>query len=184
MDRAEGGGGTRARARSFPVPVFERSRVRSDNNKDDENRGRLIYSRRNVKPAFNCPLTAGTKCRFHGRPRVETRLTTSLARDVRVIYLRPRFSSSSRHSFFYGMDISRRRSPSARRPSFVPRSVDRPIKPADFNARGRRTSGRCPEVDACAGRRGRRRGTRGFGSARIPRGRPRARGPRSALSSG
>lgn len=152
----------KARARSFPVPVS----VRSDNNKDGENGGRLIYSRRNVKPAFNCPLTGGTKCRFHGRPRGGNALNDvprSLARsrELRVLYLRPRFSSTSRHSFSRCISAAI----AVREEAVLCFAIGRPIKPADFNARGRRTSA---EADACA-RGGRGRGTRGFDLARIPR---------------
>lgn len=140
----------KARARSFPVPVS----VRSDNNKDGENGGRLIYSRRNVKPAFNCPLTGGTKCRFHGRPRGGNALNDvprSLARsrELRVLYLRPRFSSTSRHSFSRCISAAI----AVREEAVLCFAIGRPIKPADFNARGRRTSA---EADACtrAGRKG------------------------------
>lgn len=139
----------KARARSFPVPVS----VRSDNNKDGENGGRLIYSRRNVKPAFNCPLTGGTKCRFHGRPRGNALndVPRSLARsrELRVLYLRPRFSSTSRHSFSRCISAAI----AVREEAVLCFAIGRPIKPADFNARGRRTSA---EADACAraGRKG------------------------------
>lgn len=72
----------------LPRPSFRasRSRVRSDNDKDDENGGRLIYSRRNVEPAFNCPLTAGTKCRFHGRPHGGNALN-DVARSTASCYI-------------------------------------------------------------------------------------------------
>lgn len=72
----------------LPRPSFRasRSRVRSDNDKDDENGARLIYSRRNVEPAFNCPLTAGTKCRFHGRPHGGNALN-DVARSTASCYI-------------------------------------------------------------------------------------------------
>lgn len=114
----------KARARSFPVPVS----VRSDNNKDGENGGRLIYSRRNVKPAFNCPLTGGTKCRFHGRPRGGNALNDvprSLARsrELRVSIPSTAFFLHLA-AFFLAMYLGGDRRPRGGRPLFRDRSAD------------------------------------------------------------
>lgn len=64
-----------------------------------------------------------------------------------MLYTFDRVFPPPRGILSYGMDISRRRSPSARRPSFVSRSIGR------LNRRTltREDVGRCPEVDACAG---------------------------------